>query len=105
VTGIDPQQIRHLRLRWLLAIAFAAMFAQDVLGTLMVVFESRLNAGAAALMDQLQWMVSVVCGGITYEAIVNDGWSSPRTRAIFVVVSAANIAGTLAGVRLAAAVT
>lgn len=101
MTAVDGHRIRHLRLRWLLILAFTAMFAQDVLGTLMVIFESRLNAGAAALMDQLQWMVGIVSGGIAYEAIITDGWWSSRTWAIFAAVSAANIGGTLVGVHLA----
>lgn len=91
-----PSAVRPLR--WILLAAFAAMFAQDVLGTSMVIFEAHYNATWAAIMDQAQWMTAIVSQGLTLESIINDGWRSRRTWAIFAVVSAANVLGTYSGV-------
>lgn len=83
---------------WLIAGAAAAMLVQDVLATVMVVAESRGRAHLAASMDTLGWLAQITC---TASAVVTLATGTLAAKvAIVAAVSAANYAGTWAGVKL-----
>lgn len=88
----------------LVAVAFAAMCAQDLLATVMVVFESRYNWLGAGLFDMAQWITWLVSSTIALDEVLDGGWRSRRARVVIAAVSAANFAGTAAGVFVARAI-
>lgn len=92
--------VHVLSLRWVLILAFAAMFAQDVLGTVMVIFEAHYHAAWAAATDEAQWMTGLVTSALAIGSILERGWRSRRSVAIITAISAANIAGTYSGVAI-----
>lgn len=84
---------------WLLPLAAAAaMFAQDVLATVMVVAESRGRAHLAASMDTLGWLAQITTVTVSVSALL-DGSLSMKA-AVVLAVSAANYGGTYTGVKL-----
>ena len=93
--------------RWSLplvaVIAFAAMGAQDLLGTAMVVFEAHFDPLAAGLIDVAGYIASLVCSVLALDSILRNGWRTRRSLVIIGAVSVANFFGTYAGVALSAA--
>ena len=90
---------------WKVALlAFAFMCLNDVLGTAMVVFESRLNAPLAGLCDVLGWLAGLVCSALAIEEIVKNGWRTRKSLTIIVAVSAANFLGTVLGIALVSSI-
>lgn len=84
---------------WLLPLAAAAaMFAQDVLATVMVVAESRGRAHLAASMDTAGWLAQITTVTVSVNALLTGSW--PMKAAVVAAVSAANYGGTYTGVRL-----
>lgn len=81
--------------------AFIAMCVQDVLGTCMVVFESKLNAPVAGLFDVAGWIAGLICSALALEEIIKNGWRTRRSLTIIAAVSLANFAGTFLGVATA----
>ena len=93
-------------------VAMLAMFAQDIVGTIMTQYESAsLNAPIrpglrgwigggwrgwmAAIGDQLQWMVGITSTTISVEAF--SGHNFALKAMVFVLVSVANVLGTKFG--------
>lgn len=91
---------------WKVALlAFAAMSLNDVFMTVMVIFESRLNAPVAGAFDVLGWMAGLVCSALAIEEIIKNGWRTRKSLVIIGSVSIANFAGTFAGVAIGSAIT
>lgn len=91
---------------WKVALlAFIAMCVTDVMGTVMVVFESRLNAPMAGLFDVMGWVSGLVCSALAIEEIVKNGWRTRKSLTIIAAVSAANFLGTVLGVAIASSLT
>jgi hypothetical protein len=91
---------------WKVALlAFVAMFAQDVLGTVMVIFEARYDALLAGTFDVAGWLVGLVCSALAIEEIITHGWRTKKSLVIIGAISAANFIGTYAGVAIALAIT
>ena len=91
---------------WRVALlAFVAMCTQDVLTTVMVVYESRLNAPVAGLCDVLGWAAGLICSALAIEEIVKNGWRTRKSMTIIAAVSLANFGGTYAGIGIATALT
>lgn len=86
-------------------IAFAAMTAQDILNTTMVIFESHFDAPLAGVMDQLGWIAGLACSAIALDSILTNGWRNKRSLILIAAVSAANFAGTFSGVAIGHALT
>ena len=86
-------------------VAFVAMCVNDVMGTCMVVFESRLNAPLAGLFDVLGWISALVCSALALEEIIKNGWRTRKSLTIIAAVSLANFFGTLGGIAIATALT
>jgi hypothetical protein len=98
---------RFLRsLPWkVIALAFVAMCANDVAGTVMVIFEAQYNAVLAGLFDVLGWLAGLICAALAIDEIIQNGWRTRKSLSIIVAVSAANFVGTIAGVALAVSIT
>jgi 2-keto-4-pentenoate hydratase len=91
---------------WKVALlAFAAMAAQDILATVMVIMESRLNAPVAGLFDVMGYVAALICSVLALDSILKNGWRNRRSLTIIAAVSVANFAGTFAGVAIGAALT
>ena len=89
---------------WKIAfLAFLAMTAQDVAGTVMVIFESRFNAPVAGMFDVAGWILSLICSALALEEIFKNGWRSRKALVIIGSVSAANFLGTVVGVVIGSA--
>lgn len=86
-------------------LAFTAMCVQDVMGTVMVVFEARLNAPVAGLFDVMGWIAGLICAALALEEIIKNGWRTRKSLTIIAAVSCANFAGTFGGVYIAKALT
>lgn len=85
---------------WLLVpLAFAAMFAQDVLGVLLVRAEAQGRAHAAARWDTLQDACRLA-GQATAIGTVLLGHNLALKAAVLAATLAADYLGTLTGVRL-----
>lgn len=97
--------VRRASLWKVAALAFAAMCANDLLGTVMVIFESRYNALLAGSFDVACWLAGLTCSALALEEIIKNGWRTRRSLAIIAAVSLANFGGTFAGVAIAAAIT
>lgn len=83
---------------WLALAAAAAMFAQDVLATVMVVAESRGRAHVAASMDTLGWLAQITTVTVSVGTLL--GGDLAAKAAVVLAVSAANYGGTYTGVKL-----
>ena len=80
------------------------MCVQDLLGTSMVIFESRLNAPISGLFDVGGWLAGLVCSALAIEEIIKNGWRTRKSLTIIGAVSVANFAGTFAGVAIGSAI-
>lgn len=89
-----------MSLRKVALLAFLAMCANDIAMTVMVIEEARLDAVMAGLFDIMGWLTSLVCSALAIESIIRNGWRNARSLAIISAVSAANFAGTFAGVAI-----
>jgi hypothetical protein len=85
-------------------LAFVAMCAQDLLSTVMVIFESRFNAPLAGLFDVAGWIAGLICAALALEEIIKNGWHTRKSLTIIGAVSAANFLGTYAGVAIGEAI-
>lgn len=81
------------------------MCIQDVMGTCMVIFESRFNAPVAGLFDVAGWIAALVCSALAIEEIIKNGWRTRRSLIIIGAVSVANFVGTFIGVGIGSAIT
>ena len=91
---------------WKVAIlAFVAMCAQDVMGTVMVIFESQYNAVMAGIFDVMGWIAGLVCAALALEEIITNGWRTKKSLVIIAAVSLANFLGTCLGVAIASGIT
>ena len=91
---------------WKVALlAFVAMCIQDILGTGMVIFESRFNAPVAGLFDVSAWIAGLICAALALEEIIKNGWRTKKSLTIIAAVSAANFLGTYAGVYIGSMIT
>ena len=86
-------------------VAFLAMCANDIAGTVMVVFEAHYNAILAGCFDVIGWFFSLICAALAIESIITEGWRTRRSLTIIGAVSAANFLGTIAGVAIASSIT
>lgn len=97
-------------------LAFAAMMVQDLLATIMVVFESQggsahtwptvlADALVAGVFDVGGWIAGIICLSLSVESIISQGWRTRRSLTLIGAVSAANLCGTLAGVIAAFVIT
>ena len=93
------------RLWKVLLLAFMAMCVQDILGTAMVIFESRYNAPVAGLFDVAAWIAGLICSALALEEIIKNGWRTRKSLMLIGVISLANFLGTVAGVGIASALT
>lgn len=94
-----------MRLWKVALLAFAAMCLQDVLGTVMVVFEANYNGVMAGVFDVAGWIAGLVCSALAIESIIKNGWRNTRSLVLIGAVSIANFFGTVLGVALALALT
>ena len=91
---------------WKVAVlAFIAMCAQDVMGTVMVIFESQYNGVMAGLFDVAGWIAGLICAALALEEIIKNGWKTRKSLTIIAAVSAANFVGTILGVAIASGIT
>jgi hypothetical protein len=91
---------------WKVALlAFVAMCANDVAGTVMVVFEAHYNAVMAGVFDVIGWLFSLVCAALAIESIITEGWRTRRSLTLIAAISLANFLGTVAGVAIASALS
>jgi hypothetical protein len=98
-------EVKQTRL-WVVALwAFGSMCVQDVLGTGMVIFESRFNAPVAGLFDVTGWIAGLICSALALEEIIKNGWRTRKSLTIIAAVSLANFVGTYAGVAIGSALT
>lgn len=79
-------------------IAALAMVVQDILGTAMVMSESRNKANLAATLDALQWGVAIAVTAISVTALQSH--SLYYKILVVTLVTLANYGGTYAGVRI-----
>lgn len=86
-------------------LTFFAMCMQDILGTCMVVFESRLNWQFAGAFDVLGYLAGLVCSVLALDSILKNGWRNRRSLVLIGAVSVANFAGTAVGVLLVSRLT
>lgn len=96
---------QRLRLWQLALLAFGTMCGQDVLATVMVIFESRLNAPVAGAFDVAGWLFGIVTTFVAVDSVLKEGWCSVRALTVVAAVSLANFAGTWLGVVVGAAIT
>lgn len=82
-------------------LGFVAMCCQDVLGTCMVVFESKLNGPVAGMFDVLGWFTGLICSALAIEEIIKHGAFTRKSLTIIGAISAANFFGTVWGVQIA----
>jgi hypothetical protein len=94
-----------VRIWKVLLLAFIAMCVQDILGTAMVIFESRYNAPVAGLFDVASWIAGLICAALALEEIIKNGWRTRKSLMLIGVISLANFLGTVAGVGIASALT
>ena len=80
-------------------LAFLAMFATDVVGTIMVIAESDRNALLSALGDTIGYLLGFVCNALALGSYVKYGLT-PSTLIIIGAVSLANFSGTWSGVKI-----
>ena len=91
---------------WVTALlAFVAMCANDIFGTVMVVFEARLNAPVAGAFDVLGWVAGLICAALALDEIIRNGWRTRKSLTIIGAVSLANFMGTVWVVAIATALT
>ena len=91
---------------WKVAVlAFVMMCLQDIMGTAMVVFESRLNAPVAGLFDVLGWICGLIFSALALEEIIKNGWRTRKSLTLIAAISLANFWGTWLGVAIASALT
>jgi hypothetical protein len=93
-----------IRIWHVAALAFAAMCAQDLLATVMVIFEAHYNAMMAGAFDVGAWIAGLICAALAIEEIIKNGWRTRKSLTIIAAVSAANFVGTFAGVAIAASI-
>jgi len=101
----QPPLLHRTSLWKVAALAFAAMCADDLAATVMVVFESRYNAAGAAAFDVIGWFFSLVCSALAIESIIKDGWRTKRSLILILSISLANAVGTFGGVYMARALS
>lgn len=82
-------------------LAFAAMFAQDLLYTCMVVMESNFHPVAAGLFDDVSWFAWLASSGIAVETVIKNGWRTKKSVTIIAAITLANFLGTVTGVGIA----
>lgn len=93
-------------------LAFAAMCVQDILGTVMVIFEAKAGETSdsfsvlvygvlAGVFDFGGWIAGLICTALALDSIIREGWRTKKSLSLIAVVSAANFFGTLAGVFIA----
>jgi len=82
----------------IVVMAALAMFAQDILATLLVQAEARNRAGLAAILDAVQWGAGIATTTISVTAL--QGHSGALKAAVVLAVTAANITGSYTGVVL-----
>ena len=79
--------------------AAAAMIAQDVLGTLMTMAENRHHPWWAGLLDAGMWLTGLLTTVWGAGSVILHGWDG-HTFTIVAAITAANLFGTAAGVKL-----
>lgn len=84
-------------------IAFLAMFAEDVLGTVMVVLEASYHAALAGAFDAAGTLAGLASNGIALIQIQKNGIKSFRSIAVICSVLVADFLGTTTGVEIAKA--
>lgn len=94
---------KNMTLVSLAAASFAAMMLNDLFLTCMVVFESHYNAWMAGVCDVIGWGTGLMCTYLAIDSIIKNGLRNRRSVVIILAVSAANMAGTFAGVDIARA--
>lgn len=85
--------------------SFGAMCLQDIVGTGMVIYESRYQIVASGVCDVLQFLAGLICSAMALESIINDGWRTKRSQVLIWTITAANFVGTAAGVIIVKALT
>lgn len=76
-------------------LAAAAMFIQDILGTLLVQAEARNRAHLAASLDSLGWLAAISTTTLSVSTLQGNDLAAKI--AVVVAVTIANYVGTLAG--------
>lgn len=99
-----PKWIDAQPLWLLMVIAFVAMFAQDVLETVMVVLESNHHAYWAGVFDMAGTLATLASSGVALMSIIQSGFMSRRSLHLIAAVLAADFLGTTTGVFIADAI-
>lgn len=94
-----------MSLRRVALLAFAAMCVQNLLVTVMVVFESHFNAIGSGLIEMVYWVAAMTTSVLALGSIFEHGVWHKRSLVIAGAVSAANFVGTFGGVIVGAALT
>ena len=98
MTLMSQAPIHRLNLWKAALLTFLAMCLQDVLGTAMVVYESRLNWQLAGLFDVTGYLAGLICSVLALDSILKDGWRNRRSLVLIASVTVANYVGTAMGV-------
>lgn len=85
--------------------AFVAMMIDDLVGTAMVVFESRFQWLPAGMCDVMGYIAGLACSLLAIDSILQNGIRNKRSIVLILVISVANFAGTIAGVDISRALT
>lgn len=96
-----PKWIDTAPLSLLMLIAFVAMFAQDVLETVMVVLESNHHPYWAGVFDMAGTLATLASSGVALMSIIQSGFFSRRSIHLVCAVLAADFTGTTTGVFIA----
>lgn len=90
--------VREMPLRRAALLSFVAMCVQDLIGTAMVIFESRFNIIASGLCDVFGYLAGLICSVLALDSILRDGWRTKRSLILIATVTVANFVGTALGV-------
>lgn len=85
--------------------AFVAMMVSDLIGTAMVIFESRYLWLAAGLCDVFGYLAGLLCSVLALDSILQLGLRNRRSVVLIGSVTVANFAGTAVGVEIVRALT
>lgn len=101
----DPAAIHEMPLRRAAIASFIAMCVTDLIGTAMVIFESRYNIVASGLCDVFGYLAGLVCSVLALDSILRDGWRNKRSLVIIGAVTLANFVGTAGGIVIVSRMT
>lgn len=79
-------------------LAAVAMFAQDIIGTLLTMSEAKEKAALSGALDSVGWLVSIFT--LTWSVTALQGHSLSEKVWVLALVTVANFTGSYVGVSL-----